>query len=60
MNINVSEIIAAKLAQMDADGTIKRKIEESLEKSIMSAIASELESYSFRRGIEDQLKESGK
>lgn len=58
MNIDVSQIIADKLAQMEADGTIKRKIEESLEKSIMSAISSELESYSFRSGIEKQLKDA--
>lgn len=56
MDINVSAIINEKLAQLEADGTIKRKIEESLEKSILSAISSELESYSFRRSIEEQLK----
>lgn len=58
MNIDVSQIIADKLAQLEADGTIKRKIEESLEKSIMSAISSELESYSFRSGIEKQLNDA--
>lgn len=56
MNIDISAIVNQKLAQMDEDGTIRRKIEESLEKSIMTAITSELESYSFRNGIEDQLK----
>lgn len=58
MNIDVSQIIADKLAQLEADGTIKRKIEEALEKSIMSAISSELESYSFRSSIQEQLKAS--
>lgn len=58
MNIDVSKIIADKLAQLEADGTIKRKIEEALEKAIMSAITSELESYSFRSSIQDQLKAS--
>lgn len=58
MNIDVSQIVADKLAQLEADGTIKRKIEEALEKSIMSAITSELESYSFRSGIEKQLKDA--
>lgn len=58
MNIDVSQIIADKLAQLEADGTIKRKIEEALEKSIMAAITSELESYSFRSGIEKQLKDA--
>jgi len=58
MNIDVSQIVAAKLAQLDEDGTIKRKIEETLEKTILSAITSELESYSFRSNIQEQLKAS--
>lgn len=58
MNINVSEIINEKLAQLEADGTIRRKIEESLEKSILGAISSELESYSFRNGIVKQLEDA--
>lgn len=57
MNIDVSQIVADKLAQLEADGTIKHKIEESLERSIMSAITSELESWSFKNGIGEQLKE---
>ena len=58
MNINVSDIIAEKLAQLEADGIIKRKIEEALEKSLMSAITDELGSYSFRSGIQKQVRES--
>lgn len=58
MNINVTDIIAEKLAQLEADGTIKRKIEEALEKSLMSAITDELGSYSFRSGIQKQVRES--
>lgn len=58
MNINVSEIIADKLALLEADGTIKKKIEETLEKSLMSAITDELGSYSFRSGIQKQVRES--
>ena len=58
MNINVSEIIADKLAQLEADGTIQRKIEDALEKSLMSAITDELGSYSFRSGIQKQVRES--
>ena len=58
MNIDVSQIVAAKLAQLDEDGTIKRKIEESLEKTIMSAITSELESYRFQQTIQNQMKDA--
>ncbi len=58
MEINVSKIISDKLAQMDSDGVIKKKIEDTLEKSIMDAITSELNSYSFRKGISDQVAKS--
>lgn len=55
MNIDISGIIDAKLAQMEAEGTIRKKIEDVLEKSILSAVTSELESYSFTREIRDQM-----
>jgi hypothetical protein len=58
MNIDVSGIIADKLAQMEADGTIKKKIEEAIEKSVLGAVTSELEGYSFRRSIEEELRKS--
>lgn len=58
MNIDVSGIIEAKLAEMEKNGVIQKKIEDALEKSVLNAITSELESYSFRRSIEEQLKES--
>lgn len=58
MEINVSQIIADKLAQMDNEGIIKKKIEDTLEKSVMDAITSELTSYSFRKGISDQVAKS--
>ena len=58
MNINVSQIVTEKLAQLEADGTIKKKIEEALEKTITEAIISELSSYSFRREIAKQLEDA--
>lgn len=58
MNINVSQIVTEKLAQIEADGTIKKKIEEALEKTITEAIISELSSYSFRREIAKQLEDA--
>lgn len=58
MSFDFSGIIQAKLAQMEEDGTIQKKIEEALEKSVLCAVTSELESYSFRRSIEEQLKQS--
>ena len=58
MNLDVSQIVADKLAQLDADGVIKRKIEETVEKTVMDAITSELSSYSFRNSISEQVKGS--
>lgn len=58
MEINVSQIISNKLYQMDRDGVIKKKIEDTLEKSVMDAIVSELNGYSFRKGISDQVAKS--
>lgn len=58
MNINVSQIVTEKLAQLESDGTIKRKIEETLEKTITEAITSELSSYSFRKEIAKQLEDA--
>ena len=58
MNIDVSKIVADKLNQLDADGVIKRKIEETVEKTVMDAITSELSSYAFRNSISEQVKGS--
>ena len=58
MEIDVSKIVADKLEQLNNDGVIQKKIEESLEKSIMEAITSELSSYQFRRGISEQVAKS--
>lgn len=57
MNIDVSKIVSEKLQQLDADGVIKRKIEETIEKSVMDAITSELSSYTFRNSISKQVQE---
>lgn len=58
MNINISGIIEGKLAQMEAEGVIRKKIEDALEKSILSAVTSELESYGFTRELKDQMREA--
>lgn len=58
MNIDISQIVADKLAQMEAEGTIQRKIEETLEKTLLDAISSELNSYSLKNDIQKQVKES--
>lgn len=58
MKINLSKIVADKLAQMEAEGTIQRKIEETLEKTLLDAISSELSSFSLKNDIKNQVKES--
>lgn len=58
MSFDISGIIQAKLAQLEEEGTIQKKIEEALEKTVLNAVTSELESYSFRRSIEEQLRQS--
>lgn len=56
MTIDVSSIIEGKLAQMEKDGIIQKKIEEVLEKNILSAITQEFESYRFTRDIQEQMR----
>lgn len=57
MNIDISKIVTDKLTQLDNDGVIQRKIEETIEKSVMDAITSELDSYNFKNIIREQLKQ---
>lgn len=58
MKIDVSKIVSDKLEQLEADGVIKRKIEETVEKTVTDAITSELNSYTFRSGISKQVQDS--
>ena len=57
MNIDFNEIVQQKLAQMEAEGVIQKKIEDALEKSIMDAIGSQLGSYSFRNALGKQMED---
>lgn len=56
MTIDISGIVEAKLAQMEAEGTIRKKIEDALEESILSAITSEIKSYRFTQELKDEMK----
>ena len=57
MNIDFNRIIQKKLTQMDVEGVIQKKIEDTLEKSIMDAIDSQLGSYSFRNALGKQMED---
>ena len=56
MTIDISGIIETKLAQMEADGIIRTKIETALEKSILDAISSEIDSCRFTQEIREQMR----
>ena len=56
MTIDISGIIETKLAQMEADGIIRTKIETALETSILDAISSEIDSYRFTQEIREQIR----
>lgn len=58
MTIDISGILEAKLEQMDTEGVIRKKIEDALEKSILSAVTSELDSYNFTRELRDEMKKA--
>lgn len=58
MTIDISGIIEAKLAQMEADGVIRKKIEDALEKSVLSAVTSELDSYNFTRELQEEMRKA--
>lgn len=57
MELNISEIVTAKLEQMERDGIVQKTIEESLEKSVLNAITSELDSYAFKHAISQQVSQ---
>lgn len=57
MNIDFNQVVQRKLAQMEAEGVIQKKIEDALEKSIMDAIDSQLGSYSFRNALGKQMED---
>lgn len=58
MNINISEIIENKLAQMEKDRVIETKIEQAIEKNINAAIDDVLGGYTLRNELEKALKET--
>lgn len=57
IELNISQIVNEKLSQMDRDGVIKQKIEESLEKTVLDAISCELNSYRLQHQISEQFRE---
>ena len=57
MNIDFSQVVQQKLAQMEDEGVIQKKIEDALEKSIMDAIDFQLGAYSFKSALGKQMED---
>lgn len=55
MNIDITKIVNDKIKSLEESGKIKEQIENSIEKTILGAITSALEDYSFKRDIEKQV-----
>lgn len=55
MILDISKIVSDKLAQMEEDGSIRRFLEEQIEKTVKGAIESAIGGYSLKRAIEEQI-----
>lgn len=58
MEINISAIVNDKIKQLEETGIIKSKIEESIEKVILSEISGGLDNYELRRNISNAVKDT--
>lgn len=57
MQINFSEIVNAKLKQMEDEKVIEKQIEQSIESTITKAVKDACENYNFKRDIEKKIEE---
>ena len=55
MILDISQIVSDKLTQMEEDGSIRRFLEEQIEKTVKGAIESAIGGYSLKRAIEEQI-----
>lgn len=55
MILDISKIVSDKLTQMEEDGSIRRFLEEQIEKTVKGAIESAIGGYSLKRAIEEQI-----
>lgn len=55
MSVNFEEIIRAKVARMEQDGAIEKRINDDVEKLINNAIDSALDSYEIRKIVKDSI-----
>lgn len=56
MNIDVDIIVSEKLRQLDEDGVIQKAIEDTLEKSLLSAVTEAINGYKIKREIQEKVE----
>lgn len=56
MNIDVDIIVSEKLRQLDEDGVIRKAIEDTLEKSLLSAVTEAINGYKIKREIQEKVE----
>lgn len=56
MDININEIVGAKISEMHESGEIQKRVEDGVSKSIFEAIDSAVRDYSFKREIEKKVE----
>lgn len=55
MTIDISAIIQEKLTQMEENGTLQKKLEETIENALVDAVSSSFSCWNFRESIGKQL-----
>lgn len=57
MNIDISEVVNAKLQSLEESGAIQKAVEDTFEKAIMKAVTEALDGYSIRSALEKKVSE---
>lgn len=56
MNIDVDAIVGEKLRQLDEGGVVQKAIEDTLEKSLLSAVTEAINGYKIKREIQEKVE----
>lgn len=57
MKIDISEIVNAKIQQLEDSGAVQKAVEDTFEKAIMKAVTDALDGYSIRSALEKKVSE---
>lgn len=58
MNIDISKIVNDKIEELESEGIIQKRVEETVEKVVLNEISDALDSWGLRRNISDAVKSS--